>query len=56
MTPLAIAKGVLVAAGVLVFFYGIKTGHELLRWIGIGFVAAAFATRFIPRRTARDDS
>lgn len=46
MTPLGIAKGALVVAGMLTFLVGIRTANEYLRWIGIALVAIAWLLRF----------
>jgi hypothetical protein len=50
MTPIAIAKLVLAAAGIAVFYYGWQTGQQPVRWIGIGLVFAAVLLRFLRRR------
>lgn len=35
--------------GLGVFAAGVRLDHSVLRWVGIGFVAAAFLTRFVRR-------
>lgn len=55
MTPLAIAKGALVVAGMLIFFLGIRGGSDLLRWTGIALVVVAWLLRFV-RTTSGNSS
>ena len=52
MTERTIAKLLITGAGLAVFFTGVRTESELLRWIGIGLVAVAFLLRFLPTRGA----
>jgi hypothetical protein len=40
--------------GVLVWGYGTRVSDSDLRWIGIGFLAAAVALRFVPKRWRGD--
>jgi hypothetical protein len=47
MSEQLIAKLVITGAGLAVFFVGVRTENDLLRWIGIGLVAVAFLLRFI---------
>lgn len=47
-----IAKGVVVITGIAVFGAGIRWDSVLVRWIGIGVVAVAWALRFITERDA----
>jgi hypothetical protein len=42
------AKVALAVIGLITFGYGMRVDHEPLRWIGIGFLAAAFLLRFLP--------
>lgn len=44
-----IAQIALALIGLITFGYGIRVDHEPLRWIGIAFLAAAFALRFWPK-------
>lgn len=55
MTPLNIAKGALVAVGVALFFLGIQSGQEMLRYAGITLVVIAWLLRFAARSTTRND-
>jgi hypothetical protein len=48
------AKLVIAVVGVAVFLTGVRLEMEIVRWIGIGLVAAAFLLRFIG--PARKDS
>ena len=40
----------LAVIGIIVFAAGVRLEHQILRWVGIGFVAAAFLSRFIKPR------
>jgi hypothetical protein len=42
-------KLALTLIGLAVFAAGVRLDHSVLRWVGIGFVAAAFLTRFVRR-------
>jgi hypothetical protein len=44
------AKLLLAAAGILVFGYGVHEDDSLVRWIGIGLIAAAAILRFARSR------
>lgn len=55
MNPLSVAKLVLAAAGIAVFFLGMRIGVGALRWTGIALVAAAWLLRFASRRTPDDE-
>jgi hypothetical protein len=58
MTRVTQAKLGLALVGVVVFFAGVQTEQDLLRWIGIGFAAVAWLLRFVERgqrRAAADD-
>ena len=50
MRPLALAKLVLAAAGLLVWGYGARAEVSVYQWTGVGLVFAAFALRFAERR------
>ncbi len=50
MNEKVIAKVVIAAAGLAVFFAGVRTGLDWVRWIGIALVAVAFLMRFSTRR------
>jgi len=39
----------LTIVGLIVFAAGVRMDHTVLRWVGIGLVAAAFLTRFARR-------
>ena len=39
-------KIVLVAVGLLVFAWGVRTGVSAVRWVGIGLVFVAWVLRF----------
>lgn len=47
-------KLVLVVVGMLVFAYGMRADLHVIRWIGIAFVALAWALRFWRRPVAGD--
>ena len=40
----------LAVIGIIVFAAGVRLEHQTLRWVGIGFVAAAFLSRFFKPR------
>ena len=50
MTPLTHLKLGLAVAGVIIWGYGVRVEESWLRWVGIGFLAAAAALRFWGRR------
>lgn len=54
MTPVSVAKLVLAAAGLAVFFLGVRIGVGAVRWTGIALVAAAWLLRFASRRSPDD--
>lgn len=56
MTQVNVAKSALIAAGVLVFFFGIRTGHDILRWTGIALVTLAWLLRFVGRAPRLDQT
>lgn len=43
-------KLALAVIGIVTFAAGVRLDHMVLRWVGIGFVAAAFLTRFYKSR------
>jgi len=43
-------KFALALIGIIVFAAGVRLEHMTLRWVGIGFVGAAFLTRFAKPR------
>ena len=56
MTPLVIARLALLLAGIVLFLVGIRTGHDLYRYVAIGLLAVAVILRFVDRsRAKRDD-
>jgi hypothetical protein len=46
MSALSHLKLGLALAGVLIFGYGVRADIDWLRWVGIGFLAAAAVLRF----------
>ena len=44
----------LAAIGAVLFLVGVRRDDATLRWVGIGWFAAAFLSRFLDRRTSRD--
>jgi hypothetical protein len=46
MDRITVAKIALALAGVGMFAYGIRSEDNLVRWVGIGLVVAAFLLRF----------
>ena len=46
MTPLSHLKLGLAVAGVIIWGYGVRADQSSLRWVGIGFLAAAAVLRF----------
>lgn len=50
MTALSHLKLGLAFIGVVLFGYGVRVDHVPLRWIGIGFLAAAALLRILERR------
>lgn len=49
------AKVILALAGVAVFLVGIRSGQDLVRWMGIALVAVAWMLRFVGRRPKRPE-
>lgn len=50
MTPLAAAKLILAACGLIVWGFGIRMGQSVLQYVGIGLIVTAVLLRFIRRR------
>jgi hypothetical protein len=50
MNPMLVAKLVLAGAGVVVWGMGARIDNAMLRWTGIGLIAAAFLLRFAKGR------
>ncbi|HEY2375369.1 MAG TPA: hypothetical protein VGH98_05290 [Gemmatimonadaceae bacterium] len=53
MSALTQLKLGLTLIGLVLFGYGVRTDTGRLRWIGIAFLAAAAALRFIGPRSSR---
>jgi hypothetical protein len=49
VTKVGLAKGALTIAGILLFLWARDEDQQLLRWIAIGLIVAAFMLRFIER-------
>lgn len=51
---------ILAAIGAVIFFIGTRNESQRVRWVGIGFVAAAWLSRFLraalPRKDDQDPS
>lgn len=45
------ARIVFLCVGVILFGVAMRSGHELLRWVGIASVAVALLLRFAARRS-----
>lgn len=56
MSGLTQAKLGLALAGLILWGYGARVDIEWLRWVGIGFLAAAAILRFIGPRSSRRGS
>jgi hypothetical protein len=50
MRSLATLKLVLAVVGLVTFFVGVQMSNEVIRWAGIGSVAAAVLLRFVSFR------
>ena len=50
MKPILIAKLALAGAGILVWGIGVRVDSAMLRWTGVGLIAAAFLLRFVKDR------
>ncbi len=55
MSRLTILKVVLLLTGVLVFGYGMRVDDAIVRWWGIGFMAAGLLLRLLGARRRRVD-
>jgi uncharacterized oligopeptide transporter (OPT) family protein len=53
MSRVTIAKIALALIGVAVFFVGVRTESDVLRWIGIAFAAVAWLLRFVEKGQRR---
>jgi hypothetical protein len=56
MSGLTQAKLGLAVAGLILWGYGARVDVDWLRWVGIGFLAAAAILRFIGPRSSRRGS
>ena len=50
MTPIIMARLVIILIAAILLGYGIRTDQTALRWAGIGFLVAALLMRFIGTR------
>lgn len=50
MTQVTSAKLILAASGLIIWGYGINTGQEVLKWVGIALLTAAVVLRFVGRK------
>lgn len=50
MTPIIMARLVVILIAAILLGYGIRTDQTALRWAGIGFLVAALLMRFIGTR------
>ena len=50
MTRVTQAKLALFAIGIVIWGYGYSTDDAMIRWVGIGFLAASLLLRFFPAR------
>ncbi|HUQ19089.1 MAG TPA: hypothetical protein VM099_05700 [Gemmatimonadaceae bacterium] len=50
MTPIIMARLVVILIAAVLLGYGIRTDQTALRWAGIGFLVAALLMRFIGTR------
>jgi Na+(H+)/acetate symporter ActP len=53
LSRVTIAKIALALIGVAVFFVGVRTESDVLRWIGIAFAAVAWMLRFVEKGQRR---
>ena len=53
MTPVLMARVVLILIAAVLLGFGIRTDQSALRWAGIGFLVAALLMRFIGTRERR---
>jgi hypothetical protein len=52
---LTVLKIACALAGVGIFAWGVRTEDQIIRWVGIAFVIAAFLLRFAKKRVPVDD-
>jgi hypothetical protein len=50
MNPMVVAKLALMGAGIVVWGMGVRLDNAMLRWTGVGLIAAAFLLRFAKGR------
>ncbi len=55
MTAVQIAKVVVALAGLVVYLFGVRSGQDLLRYVGIGLVAVAWLLRFLKPKFPLED-
>ena len=53
LSRITIAKIALALVGVVVFFVGVRTESETLRWVGIALAAVAWLLRFVEKGQRR---
>jgi hypothetical protein len=53
MSRVSVAKIAIAAAGIVLFFVGVRLEMYWLRWTGIGFVLVAWLLRFVERGSRR---
>jgi hypothetical protein len=49
VTTVGIAKGALTLTGILLFLWAREDDQQVIRWIAIGLIAAAWMLRFVER-------
>ena len=54
MDRMTLAKIALALAGVGIFAYGVRSEENIIRWVGIAFVIAAFVLRFFKKKVDFD--
>ena len=54
MDRVTVLKIAFALAGIGIFAYGVRTENNVVRWVGIGFVVAAFLLRFMKRRAPEE--
>ena len=55
MDRITVLKIAFALAGVGLFAYGVRAEDNIVRWVGIGCVVAAFLLRFVKKRVPDDD-
>lgn len=55
MDRLTVLKIACALAGVGIFAWGVRSEDNIIRWVGIAFVIAAFLLRFARKRVPVDD-